>query len=77
MAGTGEEEGKRELGSLGQTCNGAIFKMENQQGPPCTAQGILLKLTGCLDGRGVWGEWTHVYMWLSPFTIYRKLSQYC
>ena len=24
---------------------------------------------GSLDGRGVWGEWVHVYLWLSAFTI--------
>ena len=23
------------------------------------------------------GEWIHVYVWLSLFTIYLKLSQYC
>ena len=23
------------------------------------------------------GEWIHVYIWLSPFTVHLKLSQYC
>ena len=23
------------------------------------------------------GEWIHIYVWLSPFTVYQKLSQYC
>ena len=23
------------------------------------------------------GEWIHVYVWLSPFTVHLKLSQYC
>ena len=23
------------------------------------------------------GEWTHVYVWLSPFTVHLKLSQRC
>ena len=31
-------------------------------------------LDGSLDGRGVWGEWIHVCMWLSPFTVHLKLS---
>ena len=31
-------------------------------------------LDGSLDGRGVWGEWIHVCVWLSPFTVHLKLS---
>ena len=23
------------------------------------------------------GEWIHVYVWLSPFTVHLKLSQHC
>ena len=23
------------------------------------------------------GEWIHVYVWLSPFAVYLKLSQHC
>ena len=30
---------------------------------------LCLMLCGSLDGRGVWGEWTHVYIWLSPFML--------
>ena len=33
-------------------------------------------LHGSLDGRGVGGEWIHVYVWLSPFTVRLKLSQH-
>jgi len=28
-------------------------------------------------GGGVWGEWIHVYVWLSPFSVHLKLSQHC
>ena len=28
-------------------------------------------------GGGLRGEWTHVYGWLSPFTVYLKLPQHC
>ena len=28
-------------------------------------------------GVGFGGEWIHVYIWLSPFTIHLKLSQHC
>ena len=28
-------------------------------------------------GGGVWGEWIHVYLWLSPFTVHPELSQHC
>ena len=34
-------------------------------------------LYGILDRRGVWGEWIHVYVWLSLFTVHQKLSQHC
>ena len=34
-------------------------------------------LCGSLDGRGVWGEWIHVCVWLSPFTLHLKLPQRC
>ena len=30
-----------------------------------------------LEGRGVWGEWMHVHVWLSPITAHLKLSQHC
>ena len=28
-------------------------------------------------GREFVGEWIHVCVWLSPFTVYLKLSQHC
>ena len=35
-------------------------------------------LCGSLDGRGILGgEQIHVYVWLSPFAVYLKLSQHC
>ena len=43
----------------------------------CVAQGMLLSVIGSLDGRGVWGEWRHVYVWLIPFAVHLKLSQHC
>ena len=30
-----------------------------------------------LDGEGFGGDWIHVYVWLSPFTVHMKLPQYC
>ena len=27
-------------------------------------------------GGEFWGEWIHMYIWLSPFTVHLKLSQY-
>ena len=32
---------------------------------------------GSLDGRGVWGEWIRVYLWLRAFRVHLKLSQHC
>ena len=43
----------------------------------CVAQGMLLSVIGSLDGRGVWGEWIHVYVWLIHFAVHLKLSQHC
>ena len=31
-------------------------------------------LCGRLDGRGVWGDWIHVYVRLSPFALHMRLS---
>ena len=28
-------------------------------------------------GGELWGEWIHVYVWLSPFAVPLKLSQHC
>ena len=28
-------------------------------------------------GRGVWGEWIHVYVWLSFLAVHLKPSQHC
>lgn len=34
-------------------------------------------LCGSLDGKGLGGEWIHVYVWLSPFAVRLKLPQHC
>ena len=28
-------------------------------------------------GEEFWGEWIHVYVWLSPFAVHLKVSQHC
>jgi len=28
-------------------------------------------------GEGFGGEWIHIYVWVSPFTVHLKLSQHC
>ena len=50
----------------------AVFKMDNQQGPPGQHVELCSMLCGSLDGRGVGGEWIHV--WLSLFAVQLKLS---
>ena len=30
-----------------------------------------------LDGKGLGGEWIHVYIWLSSFAVHLKLPQHC
>ena len=34
-------------------------------------------LGSSLAGREFRGEWTGVYVWLSPFAVYLKLFQHC
>ena len=34
----------------------AVFKMDNQQGPPAQHREVCSMLHGSLDGRGVWGR---------------------
>ena len=36
----------------------------------------LVNVMWSLDGRGVRGEWIHVYVWLRPFAVHLKLSQH-
>ena len=48
--------------------------MNNQQGLNCTTEGTLTVLCGNLDGRGIWGEWIHIYVWLSPFAVYLEAT---
>ena len=55
----------------------AIFKMDSQQGPAVQHRELCSVLCSSLDGRGVWGEWIHVYVRLSPFAGHLKLSQRC
>ena len=53
-----------------------IFKVDNQQGPTVEHIELCSVLCGSLVGRGVWGEWISVYVWLSPFAAHLKLSHY-
>ena len=55
----------------------AVFKMDNQQGPPI-AQGTRLNVMWQPGWEGEFGgEWIHVHGWLSPFAVHLKLSQHC
>ena len=54
-----------------------IFKMENQQGPPDSTGNSAQCYVAAWMGEGVGGEWIHIYVWLSPFTVHLKLSQHC
>ena len=53
--------------------------MDNQQGPTVyntwnsAPQGYMAAWVGGEFG----GKWTHVYIWLGPFTIHLKPSQNC
>ena len=51
----------------------AVFKMDNQQGPPVQHVELHSVLCASLDGRGLGGQWAHVYARLSPFDVHLKL----
>ena len=48
-----------------------------------TNKGLLYSTDNCSMLCAAWmgaesgGEWIHVYVWLSPFTVHLKLSQHC
>ena len=62
---------------FGMDIHTAVFKMDNQQGPTVKHKELCSMSCGSLDVKGVWGEWIHLYVWLSPFAVYLKVSQHC
>ena len=62
---------------LREQTNGCLhkFKMDNQ-GPTVQHMELCSILCGSLDGREFGGEWLHVYIWMSSFTVHLKLSHY-
>ena len=69
--------GRDSYGVWGGHVHTAVFKMDNQRGPTARHRELCSVLCGSLDGRGAWGEWMHVYVWLRPFAVHLKPSQYC
>ena len=57
--------------------HGAVFKMDNQQGPTVQHMEFCSVLCGSLNGKDFVGEWIHVYVWLSLFAVHLKPSQHC
>ena len=51
--------------------------MNNQQGPTVEHMELCAMLCGSLEGKGIGGEWIHVHVWLSPFTVHLRFSQRC
>ena len=53
------------------------FKLfSTQPGKEIHCSGIRNKSIACKAGE-LGEEWIHVYVWLSPFSVHLKLSQYC
>ena len=55
------------------------LKRITNKGLPYSAGNSAQLLCGSLDERGVWGRmdtYIHMYIWLSPFALHLKLSQY-
>ena len=51
--------------------------MDDEPGPTVEHMELCSMLYDSLDGRGVWGEWIRVYVWLSPLAVDLKPSQNC
>ena len=54
-----------------------ICKMDNQQGPADSAGHSAQCYVAAWMGEGFGGEWIHINVWVSPFTVHPKLSQHC
>ena len=57
---TRKKDGGKKLGVWDGQVHTAIFKMDNQQGPPVEHRGLCSVLRGSLEGRGLGGEWVPV-----------------
>ena len=69
--------GKGQLRTWEGHVHTAMFKMDNQQGPTVEHMELCSTLCGSLDGRGLWGKWIRVRVWLSPFKVHLRPAQCC
>ena len=69
MVASGEEWRERIAREFGMDMCTLLYLKHNQQGPTVQHRELCSMLCGSLDGRGVGGEWIHVYVWLSPNTV--------
>ena len=53
-----------------------LKRINNKDLPYSTRNSAQCYVAAWMGGE-FWGEWIHVYAWLSPFAIYLKLSQHC
>ena len=75
-AGRWKRGGKGQVRSLGWTCTHCCISITNKNllsGTWNSAQCYVAVWTGGKFG----GEWIHVYVWLSSFTVHLRLSQHC
>ena len=61
------------MGGRDRHVHTAIFKMDLLYGTWNSVQCYVATWVGGEFG----GEWLHVYVWLSPFTVHLKLSHHC
>ena len=61
------------LGSLGWTAHAAMFKLDNQYGPPVQPRELAQRHAAAWVGAEFGGEWVHAYVWLSPLAMHLKL----
>ena len=70
--------GRNIYGVWGGQVHTTIFKMGNHQGPTVLSTGNSAQcFVPVWTGAEFRGEWIHVYVWPSPFSVHLKLSQHC
>ena len=74
----GERWGEGVVKEFGRDMYTLLYlKLITNKGQPCSTGKFAQCYVAAWMGRGFGGEWIHVYVWLSPFSVHLKLSLHC
>ena len=74
MVARGKDGGRDSWGAGNGHIHTAIFKMDNQQETIVSRGNSAQCYVAAWMGGEFGGEWIHVHVWLSPFTVHLTLS---